>query len=346
MVLALLGMTSTSWSEDDWKSERRHHHAMRDGKTLAADLYLPGTPGKYPVVLVQTPYNKKTLGVPFAGSTGNAGEAGRGAFSGMRSPSSTASVTSTRSSIGAGSSAPRAMEGVDRLSWRRGLDGYDCVEWLASQSFCDGKVGTWGGSALGIQRLDTASERPPHLVCCVPLIASMGQSYEHYYEGGVLLESHAKRLDDLGFGVSTKVRAIPLPGASAWKVAEKLTYHPERIDVPCLMITGWWDNFPDAVVKTFDDIVGKGGDAARKHSRLIIGPWDRRLRGDHRARRPHLPGRGQGVGRRGEDVLRRLPPGGGLWTRSRVCGTGGSTTRSGRRSTPGRPRSGTRRRSF
>ena len=39
---------------------------MSDGKTLAADLYLPSQSGSYPVVLIQTPYNKNLfqLGLP------------------------------------------------------------------------------------------------------------------------------------------------------------------------------------------------------------------------------------------------------------------------------------------
>src|SRR6478672_11104070 len=34
---------------------------MRDGNTLAADIYIPRRAGKSPVVLVQTPYNRKLL---------------------------------------------------------------------------------------------------------------------------------------------------------------------------------------------------------------------------------------------------------------------------------------------
>ena len=34
---------------------------MRDGQSLAADVYLPKGGGKFPVVLIQTPYNKAPM---------------------------------------------------------------------------------------------------------------------------------------------------------------------------------------------------------------------------------------------------------------------------------------------
>ena len=35
---------------------------VRDGARLAADIYRPKAPGKYPCLLVQTPYNKNNFG--------------------------------------------------------------------------------------------------------------------------------------------------------------------------------------------------------------------------------------------------------------------------------------------
>jgi putative CocE/NonD family hydrolase len=51
-------------------------------------------------------------------------------------------------------------------------DGYDVVEWLAGQPWCNGKVAMWGGSYAGFDQWATAKERPPHLATIVPAAAA------------------------------------------------------------------------------------------------------------------------------------------------------------------------------
>ena len=48
-------------------------------------------------------------------------------------------------------------------------DGYDIVEWLAQQPYCNGKVSMWGGSYAGYDQWATAKEFPPHLATIVPV---------------------------------------------------------------------------------------------------------------------------------------------------------------------------------
>jgi predicted acyl esterase len=247
---------------------------MRDGKHLAADLYLPAKRGRYPAVLIQTPYNKDNLGAPISTGKSDGGEVGRGAVSdtlGLLDRDRYAYVVVDWRGFYA---SKEAMEGVQRGRWRRGQDGYDCVEWIAAQPWSDGKVGTWGGSALGKQQFDTAAEKPPHLVCAVPLIATMGQSYGGYYDGEVYREAHVKTLDALGYGVSKFALDNPLPDTPTWRAVERLTYRPDLVDVPCLFITGWWDHYPGDVIRNFEDLVARGGPKAREHSKILIGPWD------------------------------------------------------------------------
>jgi len=50
-------------------------------------------------------------------------------------------------------------------------DGYDTVEWLARQTWCNGKVGMTGLSYLGGTQWATAKLRPPHLATIVPVAA-------------------------------------------------------------------------------------------------------------------------------------------------------------------------------
>ncbi len=274
LILAL-GLLPSVFQEEDWKEE--HPGAlipMRDGRHLATDVFLPPKPGRYPAILIQTPYDRRHLGVPIRSGAGDGGEVGRGAVSDLLGfvdrDHYAYVVVDWRGFFG----SRAAMDGIQRGRWRRGQDGYDCVEWIAARPWCDGQVGTWGGSALGKQQFDTALERPPHLACCVPLIAALGQEYSFYYPGGVLLEAHVKTLDALGFGVSRMVIDHPREDDPIWRFAGRVTYRPQDIHVPVLMITGWWDHYPDQILRTFEDIVSRGGAAAREHSRLLVGPWD------------------------------------------------------------------------
>lgn len=271
-LLALLVLAVARPVQGEWKPDQADVAIpLRDGKSLSADIYLPPNEGKYPTVLIQTPYNKALLRGMIGAGQKRHSEIGRGAESDLavlRDRDHYAYVVVDWRGFFA---SKAAAEGV-RKPLKRGLDGYDCVEWIAKQPWSDGKIGTWGGSALGRIQLDTAVEKPPHLVCAVPLIAPLGQRYEDYYEGGILLEAHVKTLDRLGFGVSGLVKRFPHPEAPLWAMAKRATYKPEAIAVPCLFITGWWDNFPGAILSTFDDVRAKGGGNARQ-SRLLVGPW-------------------------------------------------------------------------
>ena len=67
-----------------------------------------------------------------------------------------------------------------------GHDGYDTVEWMAKQPWCDGSVGMVGPSLLGISQWLTAKELPPSLKAIVPEVAC-GDCYGAlWYPGGML----------------------------------------------------------------------------------------------------------------------------------------------------------------
>ena len=48
-----------------------------------------------------------------------------------------------------------------------GQDGFDTIAWIAKQDWSNGKVATWGASALAVAQYETARENPPALVCAV-----------------------------------------------------------------------------------------------------------------------------------------------------------------------------------
>lgn len=230
----------------------------RDGKTLAADLwYLGATPASKPVILIQTPYNRLLyrLGkIP--------GAAGGDMF--PESPAYNYVVVDWRGFYG---SAGAAVTGYDR-----GLDGYDSVEWIAAQTWCNGKVGTWGSSALGYIQFQTAQHRPPHLVCCVPRVKSLRNEYPNYYYGGVYRKEHVESMESLGLISSALVLAHPTYD-NYWKLVKTNGIQASEIEVPMLIVGGWYDHFPDSVLETFEELRTAGHAAARSHHRLIFGPW-------------------------------------------------------------------------
>jgi len=118
---------------------------MQDGVKLAADVYLPDPdvhgPGPYPAILVMMPYNKT-------------GMAGLTAY--FQTIGYAVVIQDTRGRF--------ASEGDYRPYETAGVDGYDTIEWIADQSWCNEKVGTFGPSAMGIAQLLTAETQPPHLV--------------------------------------------------------------------------------------------------------------------------------------------------------------------------------------
>jgi len=264
-------VTAQDAPETPWVKELKDVHIpMRDGKWLAANVLLPEQRGKYPCIVVQTPYNKDRMGREYGDNTSEAGRGSEKAFSMFDRQHYAYCFVDWRGFYGSKAATnPRGTRG-----YKRGQDGYDCVEWCAKQEWCDGKIGTWGGSALGKQQFDTAAEQPPHLVCAAPLIAYQGNRYEAYFENGVQLKAQVDALDRLGFGVGEAVRGAPaISDKPIWKLLRNQSYTPEKITVPCLMVSGWWDNYPRDVIEQFNDLLAKGGAETRKHSRLVMGPW-------------------------------------------------------------------------
>ncbi len=244
--------------EEPWKDDRRGVAIpVRDGKSLAADVLLPAKPGRYPAIVVQTPYDRAATRVALI-SADAAGAWDREHYAYV--------VVDWRGFFGS-RAAGRARPG------QRGEDGFDVVEWTAAQAWCDGKVGTWGPSALGRVQFDTAKERPPHLVCAVPVVAPMGQRYDDWYEGGVYREAHAEKLDVLGFGIGSTVFDRPLPDLPAWRLAAAAE-RPEEFDVPMFFITGWYDHATAHELDSFRAITARGGAKARDGTRLLVGPWN------------------------------------------------------------------------
>jgi len=231
----------------------------RDQKFLDADLYALDTTKALPVILIQTPYNKNfyrtRLGLPQAGGAG---------FPPYDSLHYNYVIVDWRGRFG---SKDAEVPGYDR-----GLDGYDAVEWIAKQKWSNGKIGTWGGSALGFIQFQTARHHPPHLACSVPMIKDFKTKYSDYYYGGVFRKEHVESLVRLDF-VSVQTILDHPTSDPAWRVVESNSNYPDEIAVPMLLISGWYDHFPDDVIRAFYDLRAKSAAAVRQQHKLLFGPW-------------------------------------------------------------------------
>lgn len=214
---------------------------MRDGTRLTADLYFPKGPGPWPVLVERTPYDKENStevsvkSPPFFASRGYAVviEDVRGRF---KSP---------------GDWYPFRDDG-----WGINRDGYDTVEWVAAQPWCNGRVGTIGGSYSAHTQYALAPTNPPHLTC-----QFVRQSVCDYREGwayrggafelGFVLGwalTHAHRNIAHLVSKGEQERLAGVLGKAVEEMASWYTYLPLK-SMPLLKgLAGWyydWLDHPD-----------------------------------------------------------------------------------------------------
>lgn len=223
---------------------------MSDGNSLEADLYRPETGLRYPVILIQTPYGKWRFfnNLPF--ETDNY-----------------ATVIVDWRGYGANSDVPKT-EGS-----KLGKDGKDCVEWIATVAdWCDGNVGTWGSSALGVAQFSTAVEQPEHLKCCVPQFSSLDMGYDHFYTGGVLLKEKTDFYFLMGyFNEQLLLEHYTDDGFWALLALQREKY--DRIKVPMLLVTGWYEHEAEEKPRTFNKLIAQSDESVKDKHRMLIGPW-------------------------------------------------------------------------
>jgi predicted acyl esterase len=234
---------------------------MRDGKALAADVYRPRGAGRYPVVLIQTPYNKSLMRPWWAG----VGQYGKDSL--FTDTRYAFVVTDRRGRYGSKSAE---VAGAQQPSL--GQDGFDTIAWITKQNWSNGKVATWGASALAQAQYETARENPPALVCAVPIVMPLQLDYNIYFPGGVLWHEFARTLGKLGWNIYEALIARPIRDES-WETTRKSLVQPSDIRVPMLFTGGWFDTYTDGVLSAFDQVRKQGRDASRTGSRLIMGPW-------------------------------------------------------------------------
>lgn len=262
---------------------------LRDGILLNATVYKPHIQnGKLPVIFSLTPYISDTYhdrGVYFANHGYvylNIDARGRG-----------------------------GSEGIFNPFMQEAKDGYDIVEWLAKQTYCNGKITMWGGSYAGYDQWATAKELPPHLRTIVP-VASPKPGIEHpmhynvgypyiiqwltftggkagnlnlfqdqQYWRGKFIERYINDLPFSSFdslvGYPNKIwkdyQAHPLVD-DFYKKMNPNSVQYGKMKLPILTITGMYDADQTGALSFYKEFMKYATTAAKEKHYLIIGPWD------------------------------------------------------------------------
>jgi uncharacterized protein len=265
----------------------------RDGVTLYADIYRPRDDGKFPVILMRTPYDKSVVW-----ATSSAYQ--------IASHGYVVIIQDVRGRY--------TSEGDFYTFRNESNDGYDTVEWAAALPYSDGKVGMTGASYVGATQMLTAIAHPPHLAGICPVVTASNYHDNWTYQGGALEQwfdqSWSSQLATntmwrlIAKDTNALLAAPVLPlthypvfnytalpaGAEAtkqlapyyldwlahpnydaywkqWSIEE----HFADIRVPALHIGAWYDIFLNGTLRNYMGIKARGGsEEARKGQRLLV----------------------------------------------------------------------------
>jgi len=190
-------------------------------------------------------------------------------------------------------------------------DGFDVVEWVAKQPYCDGRIAMCGGSYCGYDQWATAKELPPHLSTIVPTASAfMGVDvwmrnnicYPYVMQWLTLVFGRASQ-DKIFWGNDAfwiarfrewfesgkpfKELDAMLGQPSA--VFQEWISHPtqgpfwdrynptaaqySRISIPILSITGMYDSDQLGALTHYRSHMVNASEESRARHHLVIGPW-------------------------------------------------------------------------
>jgi predicted acyl esterase len=219
-----------------WPAGSRHERAivaMRDGVRLVAEVILPPGAGPFPVILMRTPYGRQQA-ARYAGQHKDSG-----------------CVFVVQDTRGRGDS-----EGKIGLANENEIeDGYDTIDWVAKQPWCNGRVGVTGGSGHGMAARMAFLSRHPALVVSAGGNTAGNTCLYWSFENGVRRWMH---------GWCESFRNVPkggpiptLPPAcdlAAWR--QRLATAAQDNPAVLLVDDGWYNCFGDG--GAIDDFIAFG----------------------------------------------------------------------------------------
>ena len=256
---------------------------MRDGVQTSADIYFPEGDGPFPVILVRTPYDNMSLvekGLIYA-SHGYVyvAQDNRGRYD---------------------------SEG-EFYPWHQEVeDGYDTRKWIAQQPWCNGKIGTVGGSYLGMVQWLGVLESSDYLTAMMPSVTPIdGWIWGNQYVGGAyqlalnqwsaFLFTNRTRQPTAQYDWMKLHRFLPLIETPKVSTGSEPPFirdwikHPTyddywrkisaedkfaKINVPIYSLAGWFDAYPAAAFRGFSGVQTHAkSEKIRRSQRILVGPW-------------------------------------------------------------------------
>ena len=265
---------------------------MRDGVKLSADIFLPKGGGRFPTILLRTPYESLLqMHIEWSVWWAKRGYAVviqdcRGRFE---------------------------SEGVYYAYHDDGNDGHDTLGWIAEQPWCNGKIGTSGRSYGGIFQWQLAPQRSPHLTAMAPQVI-MGDYFRDCHRvggavqwlltvGAAVIFSTNVSLIQTGathiFGNQEFYRHLPLITADEVAIGRKVPFYRDwlehdlyddywrainteekldQIDVPVYQQAAWYDPYTESMLRMWNGMRARGFSAhARQNQKIYVIPWTHHL---------------------------------------------------------------------
>ncbi|MGD9710942.1 MAG: CocE/NonD family hydrolase [Thermomicrobiales bacterium] len=255
---------------------------MRDGVSLSADVYLPfGMSGSLPVILSRTPYDNNVI-------------MDQGYWWAQQGYVYVAQDV-----------RGRYDSGGEWVPWENETeDGYDTLEWIGQQPWCDGNIGMSGASYGGQVQWQAGYTGHPLLKAIVPRVMGNNLWDSPHYQGGAFglgvnavwgwrtMARTMQRIDRMDW--PAVLQTLPLrdmdkvsgkrhPAFSAWLDHEEYGeyWHAPAVDehfseytVPILQVCGWFDLYAGGMMANFVGLREKAGsELSRQNQFMIMGPW-------------------------------------------------------------------------
>jgi uncharacterized protein len=248
---------------------------MRDGVRLSANVFLPAVEGRVPAILIRTPYGK--------------GDILNGNWQAFVDHGYAVVVEDVRGRY--------ESEGIFDSLHQEPADGDDTLNWIAAQSWSNGKVGMTGGSYLGIAQWKVALLNNPHLKAIFPVVSGYDDYRDRFYStGGAMKLGHRLewmsenlrapgyhpdfskfvlhlpiRTSDLaatGTFSDTYREAVAHPSFDAFWRAISVREQINKIRIPVFAVGGWYDNYAQSDLEAYAALHKSSG-----LNRIVIGPW-------------------------------------------------------------------------